>query len=172
MSEYEHIDVVDEQDNIVGTIDRTPEWNKTRPTIFRLVNILVQNDKGEFLLQQRHHTKNQSPLRFDTAVGGLVTSGLSYKEAAQKEMREEFGVEAPLTEITKFTYKYPETKQVRGHHMVYIAHHNGPFSNWEAEAERLEWMAMDEIKHMTSRFPYLFTPGFMRAFEEYLKYTK
>lgn len=166
---YELIDVVDENDNVIGTIERTPDWNKTRPTICRVVNVFVWNSQGRMVLQQRARHKNVGALLFDTSVGGLVSSGMSYAEAAVKEMQEELGIEAAPQFVTTFSYRCPESGRMEGHHHVFECFSDGPYSNWEDEAERLEFMTLDEVQAYLMRFPYFFTVGFKEAFAAYMK---
>lgn len=166
---YELIDVVDENDNVIGVVERTPEWNKTRPTTCRVVNVLVWNTKGQLLLQQRGRHKKMGALQFDTSVGGLVTSGMSYAEAAHKEMQEELGIEAELNWVAKFSYRCPNTGRIEGHHHIFECVSDGPYSNWQDEAERLEFMTLEELKIYLNRFPYLFTEGLKETVAAYLK---
>lgn len=167
MSQYEMIDIVDENDNVIKTIERTPEWNAERLDIHRYVNVLVFNSEGKILVQQRSHKKAAGPLRFDTSVGGMLSAGQSYEEAAYKEMGEELGIESPLTFITKFAEQIDGKTTAFGG--LFVTCHDGPYSNWEKEAERLEFMEIEEAEKLMERFPYLFTPGFIHALKEYLK---
>lgn len=170
MSSYELIDVIDENDTVLRTIERTPEWNKERPTPFRVVNVLVFNDEGKLLVQQRSRKKSAGPLLFDTSVGGLVVSGMSYEETAHKEMEEELGITGDLSFVTTFK-DYRRDGRFFSMNGLYTLKHNGPFSNWEKEAERLEWMTLEEVSYLVERFPYLFTPGFIRAISTYLEFS-
>ncbi len=170
MSEYELIDIVDENDNFVRTIERTPEWNKTRPDTFRGIGVFVKSSDGKIVIQQRSHRKNSSALMFDSSVGGIVTSGLSYEETAKKEMSEELGISGELRFIGAFKRINDNGIGVRSHIHLFETVSDGPFTNWEEEAERLEFMTIDELKMLTARFPYLFTGGFRKAFEVYLQY--
>lgn len=164
---YELVDVVDENDNVTSTIERTPAWDKNRPTIYRVVNVFVFTSEGKLLLQQRAKTKKFEPLLFDTSVCGLVTSGLSYEEAAIKEAKEELGLTQNLNFLTAFT-------EMKGHKVVCHGHlfeavFDGPYTNWQAEAERLEFMTLEEVEGMVERFPYLFTTCFIEALKQYKK---
>jgi isopentenyldiphosphate isomerase len=168
MSKYELIDIVDDNDNIIKTIERTPEWNKSRPDTFRVVNVFVWTTDGKVVVQQRSRRKSAGPLQFDTSVGGLVTSGLSYKEAAIKEMKEELGLEGELKFVSSFKDIISDTGRVFSHNHLFEIISDGPYRNWEDEAERLEFMTLDEAKELSKRYPYLFTPGFVSALDAYL----
>lgn len=166
---YELLDVVDENDAIQGTIERTPEWNKTRPTIHRIANVLIFNSEGKLLVQQRGKHKPMGALLFDASVGGMVSSGQTYAAAAEKEAVEELGYTGPLEFVTKFKHIDPTTQKLSAFHGLFEAVFDGPYQNWEAEAERLEFLSIEEAKMMTQRFPYLFTPGFRDALKAYIE---
>ena len=165
---FELIDIVDENDNVVKTIERTPEWNKSRPDIFRAVNIFTITSDNKIVIQQRSKNKSAGALLFDTSVGGIVTSGYSYEDAAVKEMKEELGIESDLMQVSKFLdYKHD---MPFSYNTLFVARSDGPFKNWEHEAERLEYFTFDELNIMINRFPYLFTGGLRACFNEYKKY--
>ena len=158
---YEIIDIVNERDEVVGQVERTPEWDKLRPTPYRFINILIRRRDGHFVLQQRSHKKNNNPLRYGASVGGLLSQGEDYLEAAQREMQEELGIDVPLKEVGKVVLTKDD--KLVSHCMLYEAVYDGEFTGWEEEAERLEFMTLDELKFMTQRFPYLFTRNLVQA---------
>ena len=158
---FEIIDIINEADEVVGQVERTPAWDKTRPDPYRLVNILVRRRDGCFLVQQRALKKHSNPLRFGASVGGLVAHGESYLVAAHREMKEELNLEIPLRELGKLDFR--RDGRLVSYCMFYEAICDGPFSGWEEESERLEFMTLDELKFMTVRFPYLFTHGLVEG---------
>lgn len=162
---HELIDVVDENDNMLKTIERTPEWNKTRPTIYRVVQAFVFTTEGKLVVQQRSRNKPFGPLLFDSSVGGLVTSGLSYEKALQKEAGEELGIQGEFSFVSAFKEK--EGDKTICHIHLFEKIDNGPYTNWEDEAERLEFMTLEEAITMAFRFPYLLTGGFAESLKQY-----
>lgn len=163
---YEVIDVVNENDEVVGTVERTPEWNATRPTVHRYANVFVLRTDGTFVIQRRG-AKRQRPLNFDTAVGGLAPTGMTMEQVAAKEMQEELGIAGPLTYIGKVKDFNPVTGALAGFGYIYEIEHDGPYSNWEEEAERLEYFTAKELDYMTGRFPYMFNTGLIAAWKLY-----
>jgi len=162
---YEIIDLVDENNIIIGTIERTPEWNANRTTSHRFVDVYVKLSNGRYLMQQRAAHK-KGALKFNSPVGGIVTSGLTYEQAAQQELREELG----LDDKVKFVTAFKETLgsgEGFAFAEIFEIESDGPFTGWEAEAERLESFTADELNFMTERFPYLFTTGFIKGWSIY-----
>jgi len=166
---YELLDIVDENDVVVGTVERTPEWNKTRPTIHRFVHVYVWTDDGRLVVQQRSSKKSSNPLKYDAAVGGLVASGQGYQAEAHREMAEELGITGDLTEICPILDIDPTTGTLRAHARIFELTHNGPYTNWQAEAERLEYFHPTELTATMERFPYLFCLGFINSWAAYCR---
>jgi 8-oxo-dGTP pyrophosphatase MutT (NUDIX family) len=57
------------------------------------VAILVRNQAGEVYVHRRTPTKDVFPGMYDLVVGGMVTAGETYEEAANRELAEELGIE-------------------------------------------------------------------------------
>ena len=94
------------------------------------------------------------PRCFDASVGGKLSAGETYEQAVLRESQEELGITVEPTYVGKFFVDIPhEYKFVA----VFFSRHAGPFTGWEEEAERLEWMTWDEFNSLSERFPYLFT---------------
>jgi len=88
----ELFDIVDTQDKVIGTTDK-----KTAHTIgqlHRVSAVFVFNQEGELYVQQ--HPRDG---KWDHSVGGHVSKGETYAEAAVREAREELGITQSLTEL-------------------------------------------------------------------------
>ena len=104
----ELIDVVDEQDRVVGRARRSESY--ARRLRHRCSFILVRNGEGRIFVHRRTDTKRVFPGAHDMWVGGVVGAGESYDEAAWREAREELGVpDLPAPEfLFKFLYETAE----------------------------------------------------------------
>lgn len=162
---YELVDIVNDQDEVIGTIDRTPAWDKARPDMYRVVSILIERSDGTFLIQQRSLHKNK-PLRFGMSVSGMPTSGMPVDAVAAKEMQEELGLSIPLAFLGKIKV-FCEMGKLIGFSYLYKGQHDGPYTNWQEEAERLEYFTAEELNYMLKRFPYLFTDSLRAAWQFY-----
>lgn len=86
----EWLDLVDEQDRVVGRIDRADpalRWERVR-----VVNAFLRNSRGELWIPRRSPRKSLYPNALDVSVGGAVQSGETYEQAFRREAREELNL--------------------------------------------------------------------------------
>ena len=95
----EILDLVDENDVVIGSLSRSEVYEKGMNN-FRVINCFIKNSKGELWIPRRVSTKKIAPLGLGISCGGHVSSGETYEEAFAKEMREELEVD-----ITKISWK-------------------------------------------------------------------
>lgn len=104
----ELLDIVDEQDRVVGQAPRGEAY--ARRWRHRCVFVLVRDPQGRIFVHRRTAHKLVFPSRYDMFVGGVVGAGESYDRAAHREAEEELGVSglpAP-TPLFRFLYDAPE----------------------------------------------------------------
>ncbi|MGW8763768.1 NUDIX domain-containing protein [Streptomyces sp. NPDC055815] len=90
MSAEEIVDVVDDNDRVVGQAPRGEVH--ARGLTHRCVFIRVRDAEGRTFVHRRTATKLSYPSLYDMFVGGVVGAGESYDEAALREAEEELGV--------------------------------------------------------------------------------
>ncbi|MFB7582941.1 MULTISPECIES: NUDIX hydrolase [Streptomyces] len=100
----EVLDVVDEQDRVVGRAPRGEVY--ARGLIHRCTFIRVRDAEGRLFVHRRTPVKLVFPSMYDLFVGGVVGAGESYDDAALREAEEELGVSGlPRPEfLFKFLY--------------------------------------------------------------------
>ncbi|KAA6216833.1 NUDIX hydrolase [Streptomyces filamentosus] len=89
-SSEEVLDVVDEQDRVVGRAPRGEVY--ARGLIHRCVFVRVRDAEGRTFVHRRTPDKLVFPSMYDLFVGGVVGAGESYEDAALREAEEELGV--------------------------------------------------------------------------------
>ena len=99
----EMIDIVDENDNVIDvkSIDETRE----KVLCHRGVVVLLLNSNNEVFVHQRKFSMKEYGGCWDFLIGGYVSSGESYEQAAKRELKEESGVDGELEYLGDFTYK-------------------------------------------------------------------
>jgi len=96
----EYLEVVDEDNQVIGIASRQEIHEKGLR--HRSVHIFIFNSKGKLYLQKRSPYKDQYPEHWDTSAAGHTDTGESPIEAAQRELMEELGLDAPLTEVLQY----------------------------------------------------------------------
>ncbi len=92
MSAHELVDVVNEQDQVIDTVERQKMRKCHLP--HRASYIAVTDRSGRFLIEIRTLNKDYAPGLFDACVGGVMQHAEVPKEAAKREMLEEIGINA------------------------------------------------------------------------------
>ncbi len=156
----EIFDVVDENDRVIG---QRPRGEVHREKLLhRAVHILVFNKRGELFLQRRSRWKDMHPRDWDSSAAGHVNSGDDYATTAPRELEEELGIRAPLTEIGSVS-ACAETgwEFVK----IYRAHHDGPFRLPPAEIESGGFFTIAQIDRWTTVRPQDFANGFLKCWK-------
>jgi len=143
----EVLDIVDEHDNVVGTIVRGESGSDVAPR--RIVHVFVFDDKGRLLLQKRSQTVKFKPGAWATAACGHVLSGESYDQAAIREMKEEIGVAVKPAFFSrdKFNEEGFGFRFLGSFKLV----HNGPFTVDPEEVDRVEYFTLAEIEELIKK---------------------
>lgn len=135
--------LVDEDDVELGSITRG-QAHGDNTKIHRGAWVIVFNDQEEVYLQKRSLTKDRNPGLWTLSVGGHLTFGQTYTEAAKREFLEELGVVAPsLTMLHKYLMKSKFESEID---TVYKALHNGPFRLNPQEIEHGEFFIIEKLE--------------------------
>lgn len=94
------LDLVDDNDVVIGTIERTEAYKHAIDTI-RVIDCFIINSEGKIFTPRRHSKKRMFPLCLDTSVGGHVDAGETYTQAFFREAQEELGID-----VGKLKYRY------------------------------------------------------------------
>lgn len=140
--------VVDITDRVVGDgtkpdIHRNRQWH-------RQSYVLMVNDRHEILLQQRSGQRQFDGGKWTTSVSGHVTATDTYLRSAEREVREEIGVEPPaLVYLGKvLAYSEAASEICGGPSAVFVGHLNVSVDEIHvqpAEVQGVEWFAASSI---------------------------
>lgn len=161
----EKIDIVDENDQILGTVDREDTFNSA--VITRGVLVFVFNREGKLFMHQRKKSKKVYPGLWGIGAGGGVMSDETYEHASERELIEETGVRNVRIDFM-FHFRYRS-----GYHnvnfQVFKCEYNGRIqvNMTHDEFERGEFKTIEEVKEMAASG--LLCPDTALIFEKWLE---
>lgn len=149
----EMLDLYDSERRLIGeTIAR----GENVPTgTFRLVvGVCIFNSKGEMLIQRRQPFKKDWSGLWDISVGGAVTAGESSREAAEREMAEELGLEISLVGIPpKFSFGFERV--LCDFYVLNMDVDLSGLSLQYEEVAEVAWASRDEIHKMIAEREFI-----------------
>jgi len=163
----EFFDVVDEDDKVVTS---KPDIEcVTRGLLHRAVEVFLFNAKSEIYLQRRSKSASWYPGYWSASCTGHVSAGESYLKAAERELKEELGLDCNLTEIGKVVspkWRYKERIE-----WEYIAVLEGNVNDQAItlsdESEEGHFIPFEDFKKSIEEEPDKFTPDTVLAFRCY-----
>ena len=156
----ELLDLVDENDKVIGVTDKPAAHQKRLP--HRVVAVYVFNDQGELYVQ----VHKASGGLLDNSIGGHVIKGEAYDAAAVREAREELGIDQTLTHLANFY-----SNEGRYLHM-FALYECQAAKDWKFmpnnEVEQIVAMKLSAIRKMMKDNPEKFTGGFINTMKQYV----
>lgn len=164
MAEDELVPLVDEEGTTIGCARRS-EVHGDPALLHPVVHCLVENERGELLLQLRSQRKDVQPGRWDTSVGGHVEVDEAIEAAVIREIGEELGVSVEPARV-QFLYRYVMRSEIETELVhSFRLRHAGPFRLEPGEMDDLRFWSRAEIVIAlgTARF----TPNFEDEFQRF-----
>lgn len=113
--------------------------------------VMIFNDRGQLALQLRAAHDKSFPSHWDFSAGGGIDPGESGQQSAERELKEELGVRAPLEFVAQEHYSYPAWNPSNTREVdlsIYKTKHNGPFKIDTKEIEKAEFFSLKKIGEM------------------------
>lgn len=163
----EQVVLVSEKDEILGVMDKMQAHENG--ILHRAFSVFLFNDKGEMLLQKRAADKYHSPNQWTNAVCSHPRMGETYMEAAKRRLKEELGIETPITYRFNFLYKADVGQNLWEHELdhVFTGNFEGEFKLNEDEVSEVRYISIDELDKEMSANPENFTEWFKIILKEY-----
>jgi isopentenyldiphosphate isomerase len=147
----ELVDVVDEHDRVVEVTTRSRMRGENLR--HRSVSIAVIGSDGRLLVHRRAADKDVWPGMWDICVGGVVSSGETYEQAAGRELAEELGIhDAELLLVGAGRY---EDDAVRLIGRCYRLVHDGPFRFVDGEIVEIRHVTASELHALARRADFV-----------------
>lgn len=164
----EHVILVDEKDNALGTMEKMEAHEKG--VLHRAFSVIILNNKGEMLLQQRALHKYHSGGLWTNACCSHPRPGETIVEAGRRRLSEEMGFQTDLEVKTHFIYKASFDNGLTEHELDYVLYGNydsDPKINPE-EVNAFMWMPINDLKISIANNPHLYTFWFRELFHRNL----
>jgi 8-oxo-dGTP pyrophosphatase MutT (NUDIX family) len=136
----ELVEVVDESGRVLEVVRR--DRMRAERLRHRCTYIAVVDRAGRAVVHQRAPWKDVWPGHWDVAFGGVVGVGEDWAPAAERELAEEAGITAPLTEVAQACFD-DDRVSVLGR--VYVAEHDGPFTVPDGEVVALDRVPLADL---------------------------
>jgi isopentenyl-diphosphate delta-isomerase len=158
--------LVDERDRPLGTAPKLDAHRDGR--LHRAFSVLVFNDAGELLLQQRAPGKYHSGGLWSNTCCSHPRPGEGVLEAGRRRLREEMGFECPLRHQTSFVYRADVGSGLIEHELdhVLLGYWDGEPLPDPAEVHSWAWVPLADLRLEVRRHPDRFTVWFRLLLEE------
>lgn len=158
----ELVEHVDEHDRVWGVVERDEAVRGKWP--HRIAGTICRDREGRILVVRRAETMPRFPGYYDVIVGGAVSVGESYEEAAVRELAEELGVRAPVRFLFKFLCR-------EGIGPIWLGVHEAILSKAlvpdPSEIAWQDWLTVAELREMVDQ--WRFVPAGREALRRYLE---
>ncbi len=164
----EILDVVDEEDKVVGKATRKEVREKA--LLHRVSRIIILNDEKKFLMQKRSMKKDIYPGYWDIGVAGTVSSGESYVSTAVRELGEELGITgiSNIRLMHSFLFNVKHRSQENNSNCkVYLIDYNGRVIMQKEEIDEIRFLEADKAKELIGKG--YFHPVGKIVFEKYME---
>ncbi|MFH1657366.1 MAG: isopentenyl-diphosphate Delta-isomerase [bacterium] len=151
--------LVDENDKKIGEGEKMEVHLSGK--LHRAFSIIIFNNRGEMMLQQRASTKYHSPSLWTNACCSHPKPNETIMAAAQRRLKEEMGFECELKEIFSFVYKakIEDLTEYEFDHVLLGIFNGEPKPNKE-EADSWRWMGVKEMAEDVIKNPEKYTAWF------------
>ncbi|MEK6927357.1 MAG: isopentenyl-diphosphate Delta-isomerase [Nanoarchaeota archaeon] len=168
MSGENEIVLVNDLDEVIG-YEQKMKVHKNG-LLHRAFSVLIFNLKNEMLLQKRNRSKYHSGSLWTNACCGHPKQEQVLKEAAEKRLFEEMGLNCKLNEIFNFRYYHNFSNGLTENEIdhVFIGYSDCNPSLNPIEAEDYKWISLDEVEKDISQSPEEYTYWFKIILQKYL----
>lgn len=154
--------LVDGNDNVLGEKEKF-EAHKNPVPLHRAISVVIFDPKREkMLLQKRADGKPTWPLFWSNATCTHPYPNESYKEAAERRLKEEMGFKVPLKEIFRFIYKAEYDKNWGEHEydVVFEGTYGGETKPDSNEVADYKWIGINDLLNDINANPENYSPWF------------
>lgn len=143
----ELIERVDEQDRVVGVVDRSEAIS--RHWLHRIATTVCRDPEGRILVHRRADDMSRFPGQYHWLIGGAADIGETYEQAAARELAEELGV---VPTAPRFLFKYLCRGEISPYWLgIHETVLTDPITPDPAEISWHGWLTEPELQAMARR---------------------
>ena len=152
--------LVTEQDEVIGRAEKMQVHHEG--VLHRAFSVLIFNDKGEYLLQQRAAEKYHSGGLWSNACCGHPTDPNSTLQQAEQRLDEEMGFRTELSPSFSFIYYATLSNNLTEHEFdhVFTGQYEGPIPFNTDEVAAVRWISREALLSEIANAPDTFTVWF------------
>jgi isopentenyl-diphosphate delta-isomerase len=158
--------LVDEHDRARGTMGKLAAHEQG--SLHRAISVIVVNEAGEMLLQQREPGKYHSGGLWTNACCSHPRPDEPVAEAAARRLKEEMGFSTRLVPLFSTVYR-AELGRLVEHEFVHVfgGRYDGPVQPDPVEVGGYEWRDLDWLSHDVAARPERYTAWFAKYVREF-----
>ncbi|MCK8491155.1 isopentenyl-diphosphate Delta-isomerase [Spirosoma sp. RP8] len=161
--------LVNEQDNVLGTAEKLSVHESG--DLHRAFSVLVFNEQGDYLLQQRAFEKYHSGGLWSNSCCGHPSQPDNTAAQANQRLYEEMGFRTDLQPLFSFQYHAQLPNGLTEHELdhVFTGQYEGPVPFNPDEVCAVRWIAPDALAREMEMAPETFSVWFRMLFERLQK---
>ncbi len=162
MEEIEYLDLVDENDRVIGKEDRNIIYaNNWRN--FRVINIMIFTTDNKIVVPKRSSNRKLFPNCYDCSVGGHVSSGETYEQAAYRELEEELGITG--VKLEEIGYFKPTDIDTSAFSKMYKLVYDDELNFDKNGIQNIYYMNKEEVRKLIEENPKRFKGDYPKFFK-------
>lgn len=168
--EKEFVVLVNENDQEIGLMEKMEAHEKA--LLHRAISVCIFNSQGEWLLQRRALSKYHSGGLWANTCCTHPLPNETSKDAAQRRLRQEMGMESDVEEVFNFIYKEALDNELSEHELdhVFIGVTNQKPTINTDEVDSYRYISYDELKKDIELNPDNYTVWFKKLYEKVQSY--
>ncbi|HTD75944.1 MAG TPA: isopentenyl-diphosphate Delta-isomerase [Steroidobacteraceae bacterium] len=163
VSDSDALILVDEADRSLGFLSKTL-CHEGRGVLHRAFSLLIFNERGELLIQQRAAGKRLWPMYWSNSCCSHPRGDESMETATQRRLYEELGIRCPLQFLFKFQYQaqFDATGAENELCSVFVGRCLQPIRANSDEIRDWRWISPEALqRQIAAEAGRTFTPWFM-----------
>lgn len=162
----EEVILVNEQDEEIGTMEKMEAHRKG--VLHRAFSVMIENSKGEILIQKRAKSKYHSGGLWSNACCSHPRPGEKTNKAVARRIREELGIELEPTFLYKFIYEVSFPNNLIEHELdhVFVAQFDGIPKINQNEVEDWKFVELQQLLNQIEENPDQYTHWFKTILTE------